>query len=245
MPTSKFALDFIEFCDTAPDARAIEDRFVQALQSLGYEHIACTSHTDPLNPRPGSVTILNYPMPWLEQYSQGQYAYIDPILLIARAVSGPFRWNEYLRRMQLNPQQRRVLADGASYGLASGMTVPLSTPDVMPASCSLVESSAGVDPLDLADTLIIVMYGHGAMHRRLNPQEFIDPVMLSPRERECLTLVASGKSDWVIGEVLNLSERTVHNSIERAKKRYGACCRAQAVVCAMFDGQIRVDDLAS
>ena len=81
------------------------------------------------------------------------------------------------------------------------------------------------------------------MHRRLNPDALADPVVLPPRERECLTLAGCGKSDWVIGEVLGVSWRTAHNAIERAKKRYGVSHRVQAVVRAVFDGQIMVDDL--
>ncbi|MFN3463223.1 MAG: helix-turn-helix transcriptional regulator, partial [Terricaulis sp.] len=79
--------------------------------------------------------------------------------------------------------------------------------------------------------------------RRLNPDALTAPIVLAPRERECLTLAGCGKSDWVIGEVLGVSSRTAHNAIERAKKRYGVSHRVQAVVRAVFDGQVMVDDL--
>lgn len=243
MPLGKPALDFMEFCDKEHDASVIADRFVQTLQGLGYEHIACASHVDPLRPRPGSVSIVTYPMPWQQQYSQCAYAFIDPVFLAARTLSGLFHWNDYLDRMRLNRRQKQMLAEGASYGIAGGMTIPLRTPDVMPASCSLVAGREGVDPLFVADALIVVTYGHGTMHRRLNPDAILNPVVLPPRERQCLTLAGQAKSDWVIGELLGISERTAHNSIERAKKRYGASSRLQAVVRAALDGQIRLDDL--
>lgn len=244
MPASNLALDFLDFCGKETDADLIGERFVRTLRTLGYEHIACASHVDPLRPRPGSVSIVTYPMPWQEQYSQCDYAFIDPVFLAARTMAAPFNWNECLGLMRLSPRQKRVLVEGAEYGVAGGMTIPLCTPDVMPASCSLVAGRDGIDPLHMGDILMVVIYGHGAMHRRLNPQAIVEPVVLSPRERDCLALAGRGKSDWTIGQLLGVSERTAHNSIERAKKRYGVAYRTQAVVRAAFDGQISVDDLA-
>lgn len=242
---SQTALDFVDFCEKQSDPRLIEQRFVKTLQSLGYAYVACASHVDPLKPRPGAVSIVNYPMPWLEQYSEEDFAPIDPVFLAARSMAAPFQWNDAIARMRLGREQKRVLAEGASFGMTGGLTIPLRSPDVIPASCSLIAGADGVDPLVMAHTLMIVIYGHGAMHRRNNPNALAEPVVLSPRERQCLALAGSGKSDWVIGELLGVSERTAHNAIERAKKRYGVSHRVQAVVRAVFDGQIMVDDLSS
>jgi LuxR family quorum-sensing system transcriptional regulator CciR len=244
MPASKIALDFLEFCEKQTDPAMIWDRFVSTLKTLGYEYIACASHVDPLKPRPGGISVVNYPAPWLQQYSQEDCARIDPVFLAARVMSAPFNWDDCLGKMRLSREQKRLLAEGASYGITGGMTIPLRSPDIIPASCSLIAGPDGVDPLSMAHTLMIVIYGHGAMHRRLNPDAIIDPVVLAPRERQCLALAGAGKSDWVIGEVLGVSARTAHNAIERAKKRYGVSHRVQAVVRAVFDGQVMIDDLS-
>lgn len=244
MPASKLALDFIDFCEKHPDPAQIEQRFITTLNALGYRHIACASHVDPLSPRPGAVSIVNYPRAWLEQYSAENFATLDPVFLAARLMTAPFHWHECLSKMRLDRKQKRVLAEGAAYGLVGGLTIPLRSPDVIPASCSLIAGADGVDPLDLAHTLLVVVYGHGAMHRRLNPDALIQPILLPRRERECLTLAGRGKSDWAIGRLLNINARTAHHTIERAKKRYGVSHRVQAVVRAVFDGQIMLDDLS-
>ena len=245
MSASKIALDVLDFCEKQSDAALIGDRFVTSLQALGYEYIACSSHVDPLRPRPGGVSVLNYPLPWVQHYSDAGLARIDPVFLAARVMSSPFNWNDCLAKMRLSGAQKRMLEEGASHGLSSGLTIPLRSPDVIPASCSLIAGRDGVDPLAMAHTLMIVIYGHGAMHRRLNPDALGEPVILAPRERECLALAGCGKSDWVIGEILGVSARTAHNTIERAKQRYGVSHRVQAVVRAVFDGQIMIDDLSS
>lgn len=56
---------------------------------------------------------------------------------------------------------------------------------------------------------------------------------LSQRETECLQWAARGKTDWEIGQILSLSEKTVNIYIERAKAKYGARSRAQAIALAM------------
>lgn len=56
-----------------------------------------------------------------------------------------------------------------------------------------------------------------------------DPVHLTTREREALTWVAEGKSDWEIAMILGLSETTVRFHVDNARRKLGAVNRAQAV----------------
>jgi LuxR family transcriptional regulator, quorum-sensing system regulator CciR len=66
---------------------------------------------------------------------------------------------------------------------------------------------------------------------------------LTRRERQCLELAAQGKSDWVAGRILGISERTVHNHIEHAKRRLGVATRVQAIVHALVSRQIAFGDV--
>jgi DNA-binding CsgD family transcriptional regulator len=66
---------------------------------------------------------------------------------------------------------------------------------------------------------------------------------LSRRERQCLELAAQGKSDWVSSRILGLSERTVHNHVENAKRRLQVATRVQAVVHALAGQQISLGDV--
>ncbi len=49
-----------------------------------------------------------------------------------------------------------------------------------------------------------------------------------PRQRDCVVLVAQGKSDWEIGQVLGISDSTVHKHIEDAKRRFCVSTRIPA-----------------
>jgi len=53
-----------------------------------------------------------------------------------------------------------------------------------------------------------------------------------------LNFVAAGKSDWAIGRILKISDKTVNFHVENAKRKFGVGTRIQAVVAAMRNGLI-------
>jgi DNA-binding CsgD family transcriptional regulator len=61
---------------------------------------------------------------------------------------------------------------------------------------------------------------------------------VTERESQVLGWVAAGKSDWAIGRILNISNKTVNFHIENAKRKFGVGTRVQAVVAAMRQGVI-------
>lgn len=60
-----------------------------------------------------------------------------------------------------------------------------------------------------------------------------EPALLTERQVQCLRWVQAGKSSSVIGQLLNLSSRTVDGHIEDACRRLGVQTRVQAVCAAM------------
>ena len=63
---------------------------------------------------------------------------------------------------------------------------------------------------------------------------------LSNREREVLQWAAVGKSDWEIGEILSISEKTANAHIENVKRKYGVTSRVHAVVKGMSSRAIHL-----
>jgi DNA-binding CsgD family transcriptional regulator len=68
-------------------------------------------------------------------------------------------------------------------------------------------------------------------HRRLH-------LDLTPRETQILEWIATGKSDWQIGQILEISNKTVNYHAENLKRKYGVGTRIQMVVAAMRRGHI-------
>ena len=61
---------------------------------------------------------------------------------------------------------------------------------------------------------------------------------LSRRERQCLELAAQGKSDWVVGKILGISERTAVLHVNNAMHKLGCVNKHQAVLKALRLGLI-------
>jgi DNA-binding CsgD family transcriptional regulator len=65
-----------------------------------------------------------------------------------------------------------------------------------------------------------------------------EPPRVTERESQVLNWVAAGKSDWAIGQILNISGKTVNFHVENAKRKFGVGTRIQAVIAAMREGRI-------
>jgi LuxR family quorum sensing-dependent transcriptional regulator len=63
---------------------------------------------------------------------------------------------------------------------------------------------------------------------------------LTPREREVLAWVAQGKSAREIGEILNITKRTVDEHVQTAVRKLEALNRTNAVAIAIRDGVIEI-----
>ncbi len=64
------------------------------------------------------------------------------------------------------------------------------------------------------------------------------PMLLTPREAECMRWVLKGKSDTDIGKILGISHTTVHFHIERVKKKLDVKTRAQAAAMLVSLGYL-------
>jgi transcriptional regulator EpsA len=80
---------------------------------------------------------------------------------------------------------------------------------------------------------------------RLNAPDLITKPLdfdLTEREREILTWIAAGKSNWEIGKILVISEFTVKNHVQNVLKKMSATSRTQAATIAISCGMINEDD---
>lgn len=217
--------------------------FIGAIETLGFSHAVCSSHVDPVRPPADAVMMINYPTAWTQHFSDRNYAAIDPVFIAARKQALPFQWSDPRFREGLAPEQLRVLHEAAEAGLGDGFTIPLHSPGALPASCSLVIGPDGVDPLNVRQAHWYAVYAHEAARRLLIPTLPRQP-RLSRREKEALELVGRGKDDYAIGVLLGIHQSTAHNTVQRAMSKYGVATRIQAVVRAMRQGEIRLEDVA-
>jgi DNA-binding CsgD family transcriptional regulator len=239
--------EFIEHSKRAAHADALASAFQRAIETLGFRYFACCSHVDPLRPPRRAVVLHSYPATWVRLYSEQKFFQIDPVFRYADTRLLPFFWDANEFRAGLTRQQREILAQASKFGIAHGFTIPIHLPCsqvAYPASCSVVPDSRSVEPPSYYIAQLMAYCMYDAASREMEAREGeAGAIELSNRERQCLELVAQGKSDWVVGKLLSISERTVHNHIERAKRRLGVTTRVQAIVHALATRQISLGDV--
>ena len=81
-----------------------------------------------------------------------------------------------------------------------------------------------------------VFIREGLLVNRLRTESHGD--LLTPRERDCLSWVAAGRSTKVIAETLHLSPATVNEYIASATRKLRASNRTQACARALLLGLV-------
>jgi DNA-binding CsgD family transcriptional regulator len=241
------AQGFIEQCQAGAPVGVLAQAFQRCTETLGFRHFACCSHVDPLKPPRRAVMLHSYPKEWARLFSELELFDIDPVFLHASRSLVPFFWDTQAFHDELSPPQQEMFHEARRYGLTRGYTVPIHSVDAprdFRASCSVVPDSESLEPAAYLAVQLMAFYMYDAASN--DAQEKDPPPVqqpLSRRERECLELAAQGKSDWVSSRILGLSERTVHNHVENAKRRLQVATRMQAVMHALAGEQISLGDV--
>lgn len=217
----------------------------EILNEFGFQHFALVSHVDLVAPPEGTVRIINYPSIWKARSAEQRYYADDPVLLTAQRLALPFTWDDIPRHIDLTRRQRVILDEAKLAGLPTGYTVPIHVPGQISGSCTFVYEPGSVDPACFPAAHYVGIYAFNAALKLSGRSAAAKAgrVRLTNRQRECLSLAARGKSDWSIGQLLTLSQQTVHMHIELAKGRYNVSSRVEAVVRALFDGELAFADI--
>jgi DNA-binding CsgD family transcriptional regulator len=238
---------FIERGETrAPSVGILTAEFRKAVEELGFRHFACCSHVDPLHPPGDAIMMHNYPGGWVRYYSEAKLYALDPVLQRAQRNPLPFFWDAAFRAEPITAAQKRLMTEALGYGIAHGYTVPFHLswlPGTLRASCSILPDTGPIESRNYVVVQVMATYLYATVSYRRSGAREVNFVELTTRERECLALAAQGKSDWEIGQILHLSENTVHTYFERAKQRLAVATRIQAVVRALMSGQISCGDV--
>lgn len=243
------AQSFIECGERAVSVDELAKSFEDTVQRLGFRHFACCTHVNPLKPPAWAIVVHNYPASWANVYFEDSLHQIDPVLLCAERTFLPFFWDSPDFIGQLTRGQRQILARAARFGVCHGYTIPLHSPASAKgygASCSVVPDSQQIESRSYFAVQLMAMYFYAAalrMKMKASTQPERPGIHLSQRERECLELAAGGKSDWAIGQILKISEHTVHRHIESAKVRLGVSTRVQAIMRAVENREIAFGDV--
>jgi LuxR family quorum-sensing system transcriptional regulator CciR len=242
-------LDFVRQCNLATDEAHLFGLLDEATKRLGFERFAMGHHVDLAGPQGDAVRLTTYDPGWVETVVENRFFLDDPIHLASSKTAVGFLWSEVGKLIDLTDRQKSILDAARSFGLTDGFTVPVHVPGEYQGTCSFgARSLENLAPDALPQAQLIGAFAFEAARRitrsRRRQKAEIDSIpALTERQRNCITLVAMGKSDWEIGRILGISQATAHEHVESARKRYGVAKRTQLVIRALFDGQISFSDI--
>ena len=173
----------------------------------------------------------NAPTGWLAEYTRRGCDTSDQYAQRVRVERRPFSWRADTHVCE-TPGERQWRDLAMDAGMAAGILIP----DRSGGGLKAIGLSGRPFELAATDRMALHFAGIETLLRmqelglKCRAKEMPD---LSQRERECLKWAAAGKSDWEIGAILSLSEKTVNAYIERAKHKVGGATRVQAVVIAL------------
>lgn len=240
-------MDFASFIERTNKADSLNELFcllVEAATDTGFDQLAygALTHTELLRlvDRPKPAVALNYPSYWQNHYVEHNYRHIDPVVVYAPFIAGPFLWDRLAVRYDLNRKQLLLLNEAREAGLRNGITVPLHGPSGRLAVVSFASQFDDADPqAQLSHLNALALQFHIAFTAlALGLQSIPQTVELSSREKDCLNWVAHGKTSWEISVILNINHNTVDFHIKNAMSKLEATNRIAAVFKAIRLGLI-------
>jgi DNA-binding CsgD family transcriptional regulator len=234
---------FSEKCSAAATAADIGRIFAAEMEKLEFSSFTLCSLVDLANPPAEAVLFSRVSEAWLEHYKERAYHRINPVHQESLLRVTPFRWTDPEFRSRLQPVQVDYMHEVAEACEGDGVTFGLRSKGALPATCSFTGPPGAIRGRHFMLAHSIAVVAHESARRLLHAAPY-DPaiIQLSPRERDCLTYAARGKSDWAISEMIGLSETAAHKIIERVKRKFGVATRVQAVVQAIHAGQLLLSD---
>lgn len=174
---------------------------------------------------------------FVKRYIEERMASVDPVVRYVAENRRPFRWRD--ARKNLTDLQKEQVKIADSYGFGFGLTFPLFHRPGLPGIVSI--GRAKDFEITEAETILYELLGRLTFERIeacLGVKTRLTDIVLSTREREILGLVSQGKTNWEIGQILNISEYSVRDYLKSLSTNFGTSNRTHTVVRAIQLGLI-------
>ena len=212
-------------------------------RELGFHYFALLHHRCMHTGSDRSIRLDNYPHAWEEELLTRHDVAADPVHLASLRTNAGFGWDEIGGLVLLSSSQRRILERSRHHGLGPGFTVPANVPGEPSGSCSFAVARGRSLPVrTLMSAELIGVHAFRAARRIYGFADAGGIPHLSRRERQCLRLVAAGKTDWEIAAILDISVETARQYVKRARAAYDVVSRAQLVACGLRDALVSFDE---
>lgn len=202
----------------------------------GIEHITAVRLSRAWDLRPTDVVCNTRPAAWSEAYLARNMIAVDPVMAELRRSRRAVTWSGSVNGRRLSARARSVMALACDFGMNDGLVVPIFDGFGISGVVSLAGERPDLHPARMSGLAMASVY----LFNRLCGFLASDPdePELTGREIEIMKWLIAGKSDWQIGQILSISQKTVNFHVENVKRKYGVATRIQAVVAAVQAGNM-------
>jgi len=223
--------------------RDLKTLLEDATRELGFDYFALLHHAILERPRPNLIRLDTYPAGWEAELAARGLIGADPVHHASVRTNIGFAWTELPALVPIGRRGRELLERARRFGIGEGFTVPVNVPGEPAGSCSFAVRTGTPLPLDrLLCAEQLGAHAFRAARRLHHYTDFGRRPHLSRRERECVRLLAAGKTDWEIAAILRISVETAHQYVKRARAAYDVVSRAQLVACVLRDAVVSYDE---
>ncbi|MBU6488901.1 MAG: autoinducer binding domain-containing protein [Burkholderiales bacterium] len=229
--------DSYEQLRAASDERQLFERIAQFAKRLGFEY-CCYGIRVPLPVSNPAVAIYDtYPSGWMKHYQDNRFIEIDPTVREGMSSSRLILWPE------ASSNAPRLWNDAHDFGLRVGVAHSSWAAHGVYGLLTLARSADALTNHEIDELTLQASWLANLSHSLMS--EFLVPslapeasVVLTPRECEVLCWTGEGKTACEIGQILNISERTVNFHVNNVLLKLNATNKVQAVVKAIAMGLI-------
>lgn len=227
-------------CSNDGDLRSVLE---DATRELGFDYFALLHHASLASARPGLIRIDTYPAGWEEELAARGLIGADPVHHACARTNIGFAWFELPGLVAIGRKGRELFERSKCFDIGEGFTVPVNVPGEPGGSCSFAVRIGTQLPVErLLSAEQVGAHAFRAARRIHNYPAAARCPHLSRRERQCVRLLAAGKTDWEIAAILGISVETAHQYVKRARAAYDVVSRAQLVACGLRDALVSFDE---
>jgi DNA-binding CsgD family transcriptional regulator len=167
--------------------------------------------------------ISSYPESWFDRYQSQNYIEIDPLVTHCSKSIIPVVWHQ--QEKSANKTVLKMFDEATEHGLVAGATFSVIGKNSELAIFSLTSEHATESEkrnilAQLGQGYMLLAHIHEAVTRLgLSKNHFTESIVLTKREKECLSWVSIGKTSWEISKILGIAEATIIFHIGNASRK--------------------------
>jgi DNA-binding CsgD family transcriptional regulator len=237
------AAEFLIRATECKSEDVLHSHFLAFAQGLGFQSAMLVNLSNaggPVMPR----VVLGDLDPWIEYYTDQNYAGLDPSIPRAFRSRAPFTWAS-VERPGASKRVRHFFGEARESWAEDGLIVPIHGPFGEFSVVNLLANHA----ITLSDEEIAIIKGVCQIYVAVGltlasgalPLPADDMPNFSRRERQCLYWMSMGKHDADTAKILGISAHTVRGYLDTAKVKLGVETRPELSLRALASGLLVPD----